>query len=105
MNFLLHPIQSSSILITGDRARIRMATIMKFNIPKSGRINIWNVQMMVVLTQNRLKKARSGRSKKPTSMTDEQWKEFPEKALSATRVCLLSNVLREQLDNTTMANH
>jgi len=52
-----------------------MLSVMKFDIPKiDGKFsfNIWNVQMMVVLTQNGLKKALGGKTKRLTSMTDEQ---------------------------------
>ena len=58
---------------------------------------------MVVLTQNGLKKALGGKSKKPESMTDEQWEELDEKALSTIQLCLAPSVLREVLDKTTTA--
>uniref|UniRef100_A0A7C9EBU4 Uncharacterized protein n=1 Tax=Opuntia streptacantha TaxID=393608 RepID=A0A7C9EBU4_OPUST len=83
-----------------------MATITKFDILKFvGKIsfNIWKVQMMAVLTQNGLKKALGGKSKKPESMTDEQWEELDEKALSTIQLCLAPPVLREVLDKTTTA--
>ena len=52
-----------------------MSTVTKFDIPKfDGKMsfNIWQVQMMVVLTQNGLKKALGGKDRNPTSMIDEQ---------------------------------
>ena len=64
--------------------------------------NIWKVQMMAVLTQNGLKKALGGKTKKPTTMIDEQWEELDKKALSTIQLCLATHVLREVLDKTTM---
>ena len=81
-----------------------MATVTKFDISKFDRkmsFNIWNVQMMAVLTQNGLKKALSGKTKKPTTMTDEQWEELDEKALSIIQLCMVTHVLHEVLDKTT----
>ena len=52
-----------------------MSTVTKFDIKKfDGKISfaIWRVQMRAVLTQNGLKRALDGKSKKPASMTDEQ---------------------------------
>ena len=84
-----------------------MSTVTKFDIEKfDGKINfaIWRVQMRVVLTHNGLKKALDGKSKKPTSMTDEKWDDLDEKALSAIQLCLSKEVLREVAsENTTVA--
>jgi len=80
---------------------IEMATITKFDIPKfDGKMsfNIWKVQMLVVLTQNGLKKAFDGESRRPKSMTDEEWLELDEKTLSTIQLCLMPHVLREVFD-------
>jgi len=78
----------------------------KFDIEKfDGKISfsIWRVQMRAVLTQNRLKKALDGKSKKPASMTDDHWDELDEKVLSSIQLCLSKEVLREVVNETTAA--
>ena len=58
----------------------------KLDIEKfDGKISfaIWRVQMLAVLTQNGLKKVLAGKMMKPATMTEEQWDEMDEKALSA----------------------
>ena len=83
-----------------------MSNVTKFDIEKfDGKISfsIWRVQMKAVLTQNGLKKALDEKSKKPASMTDEQWDEFDEKALSAIQLYLSKEVLREAANETTVA--
>jgi len=58
----------------------------KFDIEKfDGKISfaIWQVQMLAILTQNDLKKVLVGKMTRPTTMTEEQWDEMDEKALSA----------------------
>jgi len=78
----------------------------KFDIEKFDSkisFSIWRVQMRVVLTQNGLKKALDGKSKKPTSMTDDQWDELDEKALSSIQLCLSKEVLHELVNETTVA--
>ena len=68
-----------------------MTVITKFDIPKFNdkmSFNIWKVQMMVVLTQNGLKKALGGNNKKLATMTDEQWEELDEKTLSMIQLHL-----------------
>ncbi|KAE9615339.1 putative RNA-directed DNA polymerase [Lupinus albus] len=78
----------------------------KFDIEKfDGKINfsIWRVQMRVVLIQGRLKKALDGKSKKPASMTDDQWDELDEKALSIIQLCLSKEILREVANEETDA--
>ena len=59
--------------------------------------------MRAVLTQNGLKKALDGKSKKPASMTDDQWDKLDEKALSSIQLCLSKEVLREVVNETTVA--
>ena len=56
-------------------ATITKFDITKFDIPKfDGKMsfNIWKVQMLAVPTQNGLKKALDGESRRPKSMTDEE---------------------------------
>jgi len=76
----------------------------KFDIEKfDGKISfaIWRVQMLAVLTQNGLKKVLAGKMTKPTAMTEEQWDEMNEKALSAIQLCLSREVLREVINEKT----
>ena len=73
-----------------------MATDTKFDIPKFDEkmsFNIWKLQMMTILTQNGLKKALARKKKKPVTMTEEQWEELDEKALSTIQLGLATNVL------------
>ena len=51
-----------------------MAASTKLDIPKfdgNMSFNIWKVQMMIILTQNGLKKAFGAKTKKPATMIDE----------------------------------
>ena len=84
----------------------KMSSIAKFDIKRfDGQINfsIWKVQMRAVLTQNGLKKALDGKSKKPPTMTDESWEDLDEKALTAIQLCLSDDVLREVIQETSTA--
>lgn len=66
--------------------------------------NIWKIHMMGVLVQNGLKKAlASKKKKKPATMTNEQWKELDEEALSTIQLSLALHVIREVLDKITTA--
>ena len=56
---------------------------------------------MVHPTQYGLKKAMGSKTKKPASMTDEQWWELDENALLAIQLCWAAHALREVLDKTT----
>lgn len=58
--------------------------------------------MNVVLTQSGLKKALDSKLKKTSNMTDEQWEELDEKALSALQLCLSKDVLREVIHKTSV---
>lgn len=83
-----------------------MSSVTKFEIEKfDGKTNfsIWKVQMKAVLVQSGLKKALDGKAKKPESMTDEQWEELDEKALSTNQLCLTKEVLREVIHEETTA--
>ncbi|KAG6502742.1 hypothetical protein ZIOFF_035029 [Zingiber officinale] len=99
-----HLVQTSNSL-TSEPSSI-MSTVTRFDIEKfDGKISfsIWRIQMRAVLTQNGLKKTLKGKSKKPATMTDEQWEELDEKALSAIQLCLTREVLREVIHETTTA--
>ena len=66
-----------------------MATVTKFDIPKFDRkmcFNIWKVQVMAIFTKNELKKAIGSKTKKLSTMTDEQLEELDEKAISIIRL-------------------
>ncbi|KAJ1440471.1 Retrovirus-related Pol polyprotein from transposon TNT 1-94 [Sesbania bispinosa] len=60
-----------------------------------GHINfgMWKVCMMVVLTQQNLKIALSGKEKKSAMMTDSEWDETDDKALSVIQLCITDDVL------------
>jgi len=78
-----------------------MTSVTKFDIPKFDRkmsLNIWKIQMMIVLTQNGSKMNRS------STMIDEQLEQLDEKALSTIQLCLATHVLSEVLDATTTAD-
>ena len=84
----------------------KMSSITRFDIKRfDGQINfnIWKVQMKAILTQNGLKKALDGKSKRPATMTEETWEDLDEKALTAVQLCLSEEVLREVIQETTTA--
>ena len=84
-----------------------MATVAKFDIPKFDcKISFytWKAQMMAILTQNRLKKAFCGKTMRPAFMTDEQWEDLDEKALSTIQLYLAPHVLHKVLDKTTIVD-
>jgi len=73
----------------------------KFDIAKfDGKISFatWRVQMLVVLTQNGLKKVLTGKMMRPTTVTEEQWDEMDKKILFAIQLCLSREVLREVIN-------
>jgi hypothetical protein len=61
----------------------------------SGKNNfeLWKLKMRDLLVQQGLQKALVGRTKKPTSMTNEEWEELDAKSLSTIRLCLEDEVL------------
>ena len=65
----------------------------KLDIPKfDGKISfsIWQVQMRAILTQHGLRKAMSA---KPAGISDDQWEELDQKALSTMQLCLTTPFL------------
>jgi len=75
---------------------------MKFNFSKIDdkmSFNIWKIQIMAVLTHNKLSKALDSKTKKFKSMTDEQWENLDEKVLSTIQLCLAPHVILEVLEN------
>ncbi|KAJ0044526.1 hypothetical protein Pint_04271 [Pistacia integerrima] len=54
---------------------------------------IWHVRMMAVLTKEATKKALQEKAKKPKTMTDAEWEDMDEKALSSIQLALTSKYL------------
>jgi hypothetical protein len=68
----------------------------KFEVEKfSGKNSfaLWKLKMRDLLVQQGLQKALAGKTKKPTSMTDEDWEDLDARALSTIRLCLADEVL------------
>jgi hypothetical protein len=68
----------------------------KFEIEKfNGKNNfeIWKVKMHDLLVQQGVVKTLLGKSKKPVTISDEEWEEIDARALSAIRLCLADDVL------------
>jgi hypothetical protein len=63
----------------------------KFN--GKNNFELWKLKMWDLLVQQGLQKALAGKSKKPTSMTDEDWEDLDARALSTIRLCLADEVL------------
>ena len=75
----------------------RMMTTTKFDIDKfDGKINfsIWQVQMLANLTNSGLKRAIYGRSKKPATMSNEEWEDLDDRALGSIQLCLSKEIGR-----------
>jgi hypothetical protein len=51
--------------------------------------------MFAVLTQNGLKKALLGKSKKAETMSEDEWNEMDDKALTAIQLNLSNDVIQE----------
>ena len=78
----------------------------RFEIEKfDGKISFttWKIQMRAILIQSGLKKALEGKAKKPDTMSDAEWEELDEKALTAIQLMLSKEVLREVAHETTTA--
>jgi hypothetical protein len=60
------------------------------------------VKMQDVLVQQGVAKALLGKSKKPVSMTDEEWEDVDVKALNVIRLCLADNVLFNNVADKTI---
>ena len=68
----------------------------RFEIEKfNGKNNfeIWKVKMYDLLVQQGVAKALLGKSKQPYTMTDDEWSDLDERALSSIRLCLADDVL------------
>ena len=68
----------------------------RFEIEKfNGKNNfeIWKVKMHDLLVQQGVAKAMLGKNKRPPSMTEDEWDEMDDRALSAIRLCLADDVL------------
>ena len=78
----------------------------KFEIEKfngSNNFELWKVKMRDMLVQQGVAKALVGKTKKPYDMSNEDWNEIDEKALSAIRLCLADDVLFNIVSETTAA--
>ena len=68
----------------------------KFEVEKFGgkrNFELWKLNMRDLLVQQGLQKALAGKSKKPTTMTNEEWEDLDAKALSTIHLCLADDVL------------
>lgn len=68
----------------------------RFEIEKfNGRNNfeIWKVKMHDLLVQQGVAKALLGKYKQPFAMTDDEWSDIDDRALSDIRLCLADDVL------------
>jgi hypothetical protein len=68
----------------------------KFEVEKfNGKSNfeLWKLKMWDLLVQQGLQKAFAGKSKKPTTMTNEDWEDLDAKSLSTICLCLADEVL------------
>ena len=76
----------------------------KFEVEKfSGKnsFELWKLKMRDFLVQQGLQKALAGKSKKPTSMIDEDWEDLDARALSTIRLSLADEVLFNIVEETT----
>jgi hypothetical protein len=68
----------------------------KFEVEKfSGKNNfeLWNLKMHNLFMQQGMVKALLGKSKQPTTITDDDWDEMDARELSSIRLCLANDVL------------
>ena len=68
----------------------------KFEVEKFSdkrNFELWKLKMRDLLVQQRLQKALTGNSKKPTTMTNEEWEDRDAKSLSTIHLCLAHEVL------------
>ena len=68
----------------------------RFEIEKfNGKNNfkIWKVKMYDLLVQQGVVKVLLGKSKQPYTMTDDEWSDLDERALSGIRLCSADDVL------------
>jgi hypothetical protein len=76
----------------------------KFEVEKfngKNRFALWKLKMWDLLVQKGLQKALVGKTKKPTSMTDEDWEDLDARALSTIRLCLEDEVLFNIIEEET----
>ena len=68
----------------------------RFEIEKfNGKNNfeIWKVKMYDLLGQQGVAKALLGKAKQPYTMTDDEWSDLDERALSDIQQCLVDDVV------------
>ena len=79
-------------------------SLIKLDIEKFDRsvnFGLWQVKMKAILIQNGVHKALEGEDKKLIGVSEAKWEEMDAKALSAIQLCLLNEVLREVVKETT----
>ena len=54
-----------------------------------------SINFALILIQNGVHMALEGKAEKPTIITEEKWEELDLKALSAIKLCLSNEILRE----------
>ena len=78
----------------------------KFEIEKfngSNNFELWKVKMQDMLVQQGVARALARKTKKPLDMSNEDWEEMDERALSAIRLCLVDDVLFNFVSKITAA--
>jgi hypothetical protein len=76
----------------------------KFEVEKfngKNKFALWKLKMRDLLVQQGLQKALAGKSKKPTSMTDEDWEDLDARSLGIVRLCLAYELLFNIAKETT----
>lgn len=75
--------------------------IEKFN--SKNNFEIWKVKMHDLLIQHGMAKPLLGKRKMHSSMTEDEWDELDDRALSVIRLCLADNVLFNIVSEKTVA--
>jgi hypothetical protein len=63
----------------------------KFN--GKNNFELWKLKMRDLLVQQGLKKALEGKTKKPTTMMNEEWEDLDAREISTIHLCLANEVL------------
>ena len=77
-------------------ARMEKMQSVKFEIEKfngSNNFDLWKVKMRDMLVQQGVARELAGKTKKPLDMSNEDWEEMDERALTAIHMCLDDDVL------------
>ena len=76
----------------------------KFEVEKfdgKGNFGLWQRRVKALLVQQGLHKAVLGKSKKPTSMSDEDWEDIDLRAVNTIILCLADEVMYNVMDEET----